>query len=538
MAWTLGYAFIVILLCHLATAATVPALEWNNRFGGSQDEWIGALTSDPAGNIYIAGTTTSVDMPANGALRLTGGTNLRRVGPSGAIELLRPPLAGIVRAMAVARDSLYVATTAGVMFTRSNNGTAWEILPTGAVPKRFITDMAVEPNNPAVVYLVANGLWKTSDGGKNWAPLAGTGEAYGQPATIYSVTIDPRRPGTVYAIGSAGVFRSSDTGASWAQLPDRASSIAFDVERSGVVYAAGYSAGSGSLRISENFGVDWKPLPWPGSFQPDRRDCGSVAPRDNLRPVRRHVLPKLRPGTKLDPAAADPHVQSHGQRRGASPLCPRGRHAEAKPRWRRYLGSGGPRSLSLRGGQTDRVSRSRFPGCFHAAERLRGQVRGRRRTGLVNLFARHHGVGSYNRTRSIRVLRGILHEAHAVGTFAVCQRLFQLCGNTIARWATARVRSRVFHRCFHLVDRRGRGRQHPHHRRGPRTLAAKAGLTVESGGQRSLALGVGFAAAAPALFTADGSGTGQALALNADGTLNSAANPASRGSVLGLAVLN
>jgi uncharacterized protein (TIGR03437 family) len=40
------------------------------------------------------------------------------------------------------------------------------------------------------------------------------------------------------------------------------------------------------------------------------------------------------------------------------------------------------------------------------------------------------------------------------------------------------------------------------------------------------------APAAPALFTADGSGKGQALALNQDGTLNSAANPAGAASIV------
>jgi uncharacterized protein (TIGR03437 family) len=38
--------------------------------------------------------------------------------------------------------------------------------------------------------------------------------------------------------------------------------------------------------------------------------------------------------------------------------------------------------------------------------------------------------------------------------------------------------------------------------------------------------------AAPALFTADGSGKGQAAALNQDGTLNSVTNPASAASIV------
>ncbi len=254
---------LLLSLGPLAAAATVPALEWEKRFGGSQDESIGAIANDPGGNIYVAGTTTSIDLPASGAFRQPGTSNLRRVGPAGAVELLRGPLAGNIRAMTIAQDTLYVASTAGVMFTR-NNGTTWSILPTGAAPKFAISNIAVEPSNPAVIYLVAGGLWKTSDAGKNWAQVQALGEFQGGPAQVYSVTIDPRRPGTIYTTGSAGAFRSGDGGASWARLPDGISSIAFDPGSSGVVYTAGYP----QLRISDDAGLTWKPLPRPGTFDP------------------------------------------------------------------------------------------------------------------------------------------------------------------------------------------------------------------------------------------------------------------------------
>lgn len=267
---------LLLSLGQLAAAATVPSLEWEKRFGGSQDESIGAIANDPDGNIYVAGTTTSIDLPANGAFRQPVASNLRRVVATGAIEVLRGPLAGSIRAMTTTQDALYVASTAGVMFTR-NNGTAWEILPTGAAPKQSITDIAVEPGSPAVVYLAAAGLWKTSDGGKNWTLLPGAGEFQGRPAPVHLVKIDPRRPATVFTIGLTGAFRSGDGGASWTRLPDKISSIAFDLERSGVVCAGGYE----QLRISEDGGIGWRQLPGPGIFSPvgviaDPRRSGTI----------------------------------------------------------------------------------------------------------------------------------------------------------------------------------------------------------------------------------------------------------------------
>lgn len=57
-------------------------------------------------------------------------------------------------------------------------------------------------------------------------------------------------------------------------------------------------------------------------------------------------------------------------------------------------------------------------------------------------------------------------------------------------------------------------------------------ITVVYNGVTSNAITVNVASAAPALFSIDGSGKGQVAAINADGTINADANPASRGSIV------
>jgi uncharacterized protein (TIGR03437 family) len=59
-------------------------------------------------------------------------------------------------------------------------------------------------------------------------------------------------------------------------------------------------------------------------------------------------------------------------------------------------------------------------------------------------------------------------------------------------------------------------------------------VRIEAQGQTSNALTVPVAQAAPGVFTLDSSGTGQAAVLNQDNSLNSAANPAPRGSIISL----
>ena len=57
-------------------------------------------------------------------------------------------------------------------------------------------------------------------------------------------------------------------------------------------------------------------------------------------------------------------------------------------------------------------------------------------------------------------------------------------------------------------------------------------LVVENNGTRSLVSTLSVTASAPALFTADASGSGPGAILNQDGSLNSASNPAPQGSVV------
>jgi len=66
----------------------------------------------------------------------------------------------------------------------------------------------------------------------------------------------------------------------------------------------------------------------------------------------------------------------------------------------------------------------------------------------------------------------------------------------------------------------------------PYNVSGTASLQIEYQGVRSDAITVPVAQAAPALFTVDASGKGQAAAFNEDGSLNTAARPAKPGSVV------
>jgi len=122
----------------------------------------------------------------------------------------------------------------------SLNGTVW--VPIGPSPMAesgtqdngLVTAIAVNPNNPNVLYLgtAQGGVWRSGDGGNTWKPLFDRARSLGigEPA---GVAIDPSNTNTIYVgtsggVGSAepdtvfqptsGLYKSTDGGASWIAL--------------------------------------------------------------------------------------------------------------------------------------------------------------------------------------------------------------------------------------------------------------------------------------------------------------------------------
>ena len=86
-----------------------------------------------------------------------------------------------------------------------------------------LTTIAIHPTNPQIIYAGSIGqlghegcgVWKTTDGGQTWAPIADK-----LPTTsVGAIAIDPTNPNRVYVItADEGLFRSDDAGGSWTFL--------------------------------------------------------------------------------------------------------------------------------------------------------------------------------------------------------------------------------------------------------------------------------------------------------------------------------
>ncbi len=102
--------------------------------------------------------------------------------------------------------------------------------------------VAIDPTNPDIIYIggAQGGIWKTTDGGANWAPLtdnapslatgsividksAGSCGATGPCQVIYVGTGEATNSGSSYY--GAGILKSTDGGGSWVQLGAAAGSV-------------------------------------------------------------------------------------------------------------------------------------------------------------------------------------------------------------------------------------------------------------------------------------------------------------------------
>ncbi len=120
---------------------------------------------------------------------------------------------------ALSPDTVYASTapiySRGRIFRTTDGGVDW-IDITGNLPDRYPSDLSVDPNNAAVVYVSFSGfgsshLFKSTDCGEMWFDI--NGDLPDLP--ISAVTVDPLFPQVIYTGNDIGVYISPNGGATW-----------------------------------------------------------------------------------------------------------------------------------------------------------------------------------------------------------------------------------------------------------------------------------------------------------------------------------
>lgn len=130
-------------------------------------------------------------------------------------------------------NHLYLGTTDSWLYESSDAGASWHRLAKMAGSNSFVLDhIVVDPAAPATIYVAGwradapgGGLWITHDGGRTWNAAAGL---HGQ--AVFSFAQAPSDPHILFAGTLAGVFRSSDSGATWTEISPEGSREIHEVE--------------------------------------------------------------------------------------------------------------------------------------------------------------------------------------------------------------------------------------------------------------------------------------------------------------------
>jgi photosystem II stability/assembly factor-like uncharacterized protein len=173
------------------------------------------------------------------------------------------------------------------VYRSRDGGAKWENL--GLHDSQHISKIVVNPKNSDVAWVAAQGplwskggdrgLFKTTDGGRTWAKVLGTGEWTG----VTDVAIDPRNPDLLYAATwqrhrtvaafmgggpESALYRSVDGGTTWEKLkqglpegPLGKIGLAVSPQNPDVVYAAiETNRRKGAVYRSTNRGSSWEKM--------------------------------------------------------------------------------------------------------------------------------------------------------------------------------------------------------------------------------------------------------------------------------------
>ena len=155
----------------------------------------------------------------------------------------------------------YMGSVNGGVWRTTNGGQTWENLTDGKTDISSVGAITIAPSDPNVIYVgtgeshlredltFGTGMYRSTDAGASWQPI-GLGDTH----QISDIVVDPRDPDHVYvsAIGHAfgpnaerGVFRTTDGGKNWKKVlfvddSTGAQDLAMDPSNPRIIYASLY----------------------------------------------------------------------------------------------------------------------------------------------------------------------------------------------------------------------------------------------------------------------------------------------------------
>jgi photosystem II stability/assembly factor-like uncharacterized protein len=232
--------------------STNSGASWKAVNTGLTDLTCLVLAIDPSNpeTLYTAGGQTGVFKSVN------GGTSWSLIGG-----------AYLVTAIAIdpkTPTTLYLTTQYGGAEKSTDGGRTWVSLGNNGLTSDSVDSFAISPNNPSVVFAGDQaGVWKSTNAGASWT-LNPKGPSY-----VNWIAIDPANPNTLYLTSDTeqGIFKSTDGGTTWVASGSGIGTysdpgvLAIDPKKPDTLYASvGGPYGPDQVYISRNGGTKWAPL--------------------------------------------------------------------------------------------------------------------------------------------------------------------------------------------------------------------------------------------------------------------------------------
>ena len=180
---------------------------------------------------------------------------------------------------------IYTGSPAGGLWKSTNGGQSWSPLA-DEFASIGCSDIVIDPNNSNILYLATGdsdgkdtysiGVLKSIDGGLTWS-ATGLMYSVNQSYTIAKLLIDPNNSQVVYAATSNGLMKTTDGGVNWVSIKSNGfKDIEFKPFNSNTIYATN----GASFWYSKDAGITWSATPTNFGVSIGR-SCIAVTPADS-----------------------------------------------------------------------------------------------------------------------------------------------------------------------------------------------------------------------------------------------------------------